>query len=79
MQLRDSHSIAAVVTAAIAFCAAVGSAYVSVATRTTPDQVEHIVEVHTQDKFSEVQRRFDKVDQDLNRVLNKLDRIEHKE
>lgn len=79
MTLKDSQAIAALVTAGIAFVAAIGSAYVSVATRTTQAQVEHIVEVRTVDKFAEVQRRFDSVDKSLDRVIDKLDKIEPKD
>lgn len=67
------------IIAILALVSAVGSAYVAVATRPTPVDVEHIVELRTVDKFAEVQRRFDSMDKQLNRVLDKLDRLDHKE
>jgi hypothetical protein len=73
------HSeLAALIVAALALASAIGAGYVSVATRTTPLEVEHIVELHTLDKFAEMQRRFDTVDRNTNRILDKLDRLEQK-
>lgn len=61
-----------IIVAGLALATAVGGGYVAVATRTTPTEVEHIVELKSIDKFSEVLRRLESIDR-------RLDRLEHKD
>lgn len=73
MQFRHPNDIASTILALLALVGAIGASYVAVATRPTQADVEHIVAVKTDDKFAEVQRRFDNVDRQINRVLDRLD------
>lgn len=79
MSLKQAESYAAAIIALLALVAAVGGGYISVATRTTQAEVEHIVDTRTEDKFSETQRRFDAIDRQLNRILDRLERKRYDE
>lgn len=73
MQFRHPNDVAASIVALLALIGAIGAGYVAVAVRPTQADVEHMIAVKTDDKFAEVQRRFDMVDRQLNRVLDRLE------
>lgn len=64
-----------IIVAGLALVTAIGGGYVAVATRATPAEVEHIVELKSSDKFAEIQRRLDFLDRDQQRILEKLDKL----
>lgn len=74
--MKNLEALAAIVIALLALLTAVGGGYVSVATKITVTEAEHIVDYKTSDKFAEVLRRFDKIDQDLSRLLDKIDKTQ---
>ena len=67
-----SSELAALLVSLLALVSAIGTGYVSVATKTDSQQVEHIIELKTTDKYAEILRRLDSIDR-------RLDRFEHKE
>lgn len=75
LQVKSYYEI---IVAGLALATAIGSGWVAVATRTTPSEVEHIVEIKSTDKFAEIQRRLDAVDRNQERIIEKLDNLVRK-
>lgn len=74
--MKNLQAYAAVIMAALALAAAVGTGYVAVAAKPSSADVEHIVDRNTADKFAEIQRRLAAIDNAINHVLDKLDQKE---
>lgn len=78
--LFKTHPIASFSSALVALLLALGGAYISldrrVEARTTPDEVRQIVNDTTADKLGELTRSVNRVDAQINKVLDKLDTLQ---